>query len=258
MDDSVPHRPWAISPETRHAVLLGEAREALARGEAERAVALAEEVLDVDPDEVDALRLIADAAPRFGHAEVGVLAARQLRARGRDPGAVEAAALLAACEVEQALAVADARIAADSADARAWAVRGQALEILERFGEADEALGAAHRLDPGRYPRPLPVDDQGWDLLVLAAASRMDDPERDRLRAVHLEVRTAPRLDELRSVHPPASPNTAALLLETPGVRPTIAVYRRNVLRGALTENEAIDRLVDALAAELTLLETDA
>lgn len=249
MDDSVGAGPWTITAETRAAVLLAEAAAALAEGAPERAVSIAEEILDTDPDDTDALLLIAEAAPRYGHAEVGVLAARQARARGVEPGTVEAAALLAACEVEEALVTADARIGRDRNDARAHAVRGQALEALGRLADADAALAQAHALDPERFPLPPRLDD--WDHLWLKALSKLEPVDRDELRAMEIVLAEAPTLDELRAVHPPASPSTLALVLDAEATRPTLHIYQRNLARGVHTEDEAVDRLVDAIQGEL-------
>lgn len=249
MDDSVGAGPWTITAETRAAVLLTEAAAALAEGAPERAVAIAEEILDTDPDDTDALLLIAEAAPRYGHAEVGVLAARQARARGVEPGTVEAAALLAACEVEEALVTADARIGRNRDDARAHAVRGQALEALGRLADADAALAQAHALDPARFPLPPVLDD--WDHLWLRALGKLEPADRDELRAMEIILAEAPTLTELRAVHPPASPSTLALVLEPEAERPTLHIYQRNLARGVRSEDEAIERLVDALQGEL-------
>lgn len=249
MDDSVGAGRWTITEETRAAVLLTEAAAALAEGAPERAVAIAEEILDTNPDDTDALLMIAEAAPRYGHAEVGVLAARQARARGVEPGTVEAAALLAACEVEEALVSADMRIGRDRNDARAHAVRGQALEVLGRVADADAALAEAHRLDPGRFPLPPRLDD--WDGLWLSALSQLEPEDRDDLRAMQIVLAEVPSLEELRSVHPPASPSTLALVLEPGADRPSLHIYQRNLARGVRTEAEAVERLVDAIQGEL-------
>lgn len=249
MDDSVPSPSWTIGPEIRAAVLLEEARRALASGDAEAAVAWAEEVLDECPDEVDALLLVADAAPRYGHAEVGVLAARQAAARGRRPGAVLAAALLAACELEEAEKTARACLEDDPRDARAHAVLGLALEVQGRLDEAAIALGRARALDPGRYPPPLGISD--WPRLLGEVRERLPEADRQQLTGFELLLCAVPRLEELRAVSPWASPSTTALLLD--GERPTLRVYQRNLCRAVDSWEAAVEELSEAFGHELAV-----
>lgn len=73
-----------VGADTASAMLLDAAHRQAHRGDYALAVALAEELLDLDPQNVDALLLVADAAPRYGHGEVGVLAARSAAVLGGD------------------------------------------------------------------------------------------------------------------------------------------------------------------------------
>jgi tetratricopeptide (TPR) repeat protein len=245
---------WALDPRARTAMLLEASREALARGEAATAVALAEELLDEDPDDPDALLVIVNGAPRYGHAEVGVLAAEHARRRGLRPGAAEAAALFAACEVQRALDCADAVLAAEPDDPRAHALRGQALEILGREPEADEALRRAAALRPDAYPLPFRVDPGDWDGLLLAAISGLPTHLRDALRTIDLELRELPELTELRALDPPPSPAIDVLYSERPGERPKILLFRRNLARGSVTQADVVARIRSALDTEARIL----
>lgn len=245
---------WTLEPDARHAMLLEESRAALARGDVADAVVLAEEVLDERPDDVEALQLVADAAPRYGHGEVGALAARQAARLGADIGALEAAALLACCQVERALEAADAAIARRPTDARAHAIRGQALELLGRLPEGEEALRRAYALDPVRYPLSLALPPDAWDPLLFAATSGLDRERRDGLRTVKVVFADLPRLDDLRSLSPPPSPLVEALLLDAGHRHPRIELYRRNLLRGAESQDELEARLRAALEQELDVL----
>ncbi len=252
-------------------MLLDASRAALASGDAAAAVALAEELLDEEPDDVDALRIVADAAPRYGHAEVGLLAARQARARGADISALEAAALLAACQVEEALVAADALIAQRPparTTARALAVRAQALELLGQNDASDAAYAQAHALSPEAYPRPLQVTADAWDTLLLAALSTLPETARDTLRSVELDFADVPDLAELRSRVPPPVPTSDALFHEPPehdraaeGSAPAadqpirVTLYRRNLARGASTLDDLTRRIAGALEEELAVLD---
>lgn len=244
---------WTLDPTARAAMLLQAAREALARNEAAQAVALAEELLDTDPQDIEALLLVADAAPRYGHAEVGVLAATHARARGAHPGSVEAAALLAACQVEAALAAAEAVLVLDGTDARAHAIRGQALELLDRISEAEGALLRAHQLRPDAYPLPVPVPGDAWDTLLLEALSRLDDEDRDVLRGVDLRFEDSPDLALLRGLLPPPNPTLDGLLLHEEDGE-AIVLFRRNLTRGTHTLGGLAERIRRALQAEAQVL----
>jgi tetratricopeptide (TPR) repeat protein len=247
--DEIGGSAWTIDPRARAAMLLQAAREALLEGDPAGAVALAEELLDEEPEDVEALLVVADAAPRYGHAEVGVLAARHAGTRGVDTGAVLAAALFAACDVEAALATAEETLARDAANARAHAVRGQALQMLDRAPEAEAAFSRAAALRPDAYPPPLAVPEPAWDTHLMAALSGLDDETRDALRKVDLTFEELPRLSELRALHPPPSPTVDALLRGE-----SIALYRKNLARGLASEDELTGRIRDALEAEARLL----
>lgn len=251
MDDSVASDAWTIAPEARAAVLLEEARRALRSGDPETAVAWAEEVLEDDPDDVDALRVVADGAPRYGHAEVGVLAARQLARRGHDPGVLLAAALLAACDVEAAQAEAERVLVANPRDARAHAVFGQCRELLGAEDEAAAALDRARSLDPSRYPPAFTIDPADWPPLVDEASAALSDADRAALATFSLILSPIPALADLRSVTPPASPSTTALLLDRPGSPPVVHIYQHNLCRVVESRRGAVDELVTALSHEL-------
>jgi hypothetical protein len=242
--------PWSIDPGARVAMLLHAARDAHRRGDAVSAVLLAEEALDEVPDEIDALLLVADAAPRYGHAEVGLLAARQAAAAGRDTRVLQAAALLAGCDVEAALALARETAGADGLPlaerARAHAVIAQALDL--KGEDAQGAYAAARALRPDAYPRPLVVPEPAWDALVHEAVSGLDPELRDVVRARALVVRDAPDLAELRALAPPPSPTADVLALDEG--QPRIEVYRRNLVRGAASLDEVLARLLEGLENE--------
>ncbi len=252
--DTLGSGSWQLDPAARGAILLQAAREALTRGDYGECVALAEELLDDDADDVDALKLVADAAPRYGHAEVGILAARHARARGADIGALEAAALLAACQVEPALAAADALIADPTragAHARAHAVRAQCLELLGDFTGSAAAYERAQSIRPDAYPRPLVVPPSSWDALLQAALSSLSPELRGALRGVQIVYEDLPSLERLRAHHPPPTPTVDALPQDREGGEPpTIVLYRRNLARGAASLDELVARITTALEEE--------
>ncbi|GDX83093.1 hypothetical protein LBMAG42_49040 [Deltaproteobacteria bacterium] len=246
---------WGIPVEAQASVLLAEARRLVNDGDLEGAVGIAEELLDHDPGDLDALLLVADVAPRYGHGEVGVLAAQQVRRLGAEVGAIEAAALFAACEFEAALEAADTCLAGAPADARAHAVRGQVLEVLGRLPEADEALAAAHALRPEAYPLPLPVADADWEPLLMEALGRLEPEDREAVRRWTVVWHPAPDPALLTSSHPPIPPSTIAVVSVADGEELVCSVFTRNLARGCATEGEVIARLSRALGEEAAQLE---
>jgi tetratricopeptide (TPR) repeat protein len=241
---------WHLAPEVRGAVLLAEARRVAAEGDPLLGMAYAEEALDHDPADVEALVLLADVAARAGFAEVGILAAVHARALGGDPGAAEAAARFAACQVDGALAAAEQVLATRPADARAHAVRGQCLAALGRDRDADDALAEAHRLDPARFARGLIVDLARWPAIVRAARRALPPDERKELKGVAIEILDRPDLAVLKALDPPASPAIPALM-DRDGRKYRLAVFRDNLCRGALDEREIVQRLAGAMRDEL-------
>lgn len=246
MSDDSADTSWGFGTHVRGALLLEHAREALVDGDVEFAIAAAEEALDEDPDDADALMLIADAAPRMGFGELGVLAAEQARARGRDPGAVEAAALFGACQIETSLERANELIARDDGDARAWAVRGQALEILGLAG-AEAALARANDLRPDLFPVSAVLSEQDWQRVWQAVLAKIDE---SRLQGITVRWRELPTLARLRESSPPTAP-TVVLLLSPDRV---CEVYRQNALRGSAAEEEIVEDLAAMLDAEIAFV----
>ncbi len=259
MDDIVTgaSRGWTLDPTARHAMLLDASRTAAAQGDHAAAVVLAEELLDEQPDDIDALLIVAGSAPDYGHGEVGALAASQAARRGAEVGSLEASALLSACQVERALAAVEASLARQPDEARSYFVRGLALELTGRGEEAQADFARAASLDPLAFPPPLLLPLDAWDPLVFAATSALDAPIRDALRGVTIEVVELPSLEVLLGLQPPPSPLVDALLLDPDARRPCLQIYRGNVLRGATSPDDVTERLRRALLAEAELLLRD-
>ncbi len=244
-DDRADGPGWSIQPEAQIAVLVAQARQMVLDGDYEAAVGLAEELLDAHPDDTEMLLLLADLAPRYGHPEVGVLAALQVRELGGDVASVEAAALYATCELEEALTSAEERLRAAPEDARAHAVRGMVLEVVGRTAEADEALARAHALRPDAYPLPFPMADDDWEPMLLRAMSHLEPEERSRIQGWEFEWAPVPSVELLQTFPQTLPPSTFAIA--TAGDPPRCRLYTRNLARGCADEDTLLDRLIDAL-----------
>lgn len=235
-------------------MLLDASRNALAQGDHTAAVVLAEELLDETPDDLEALLVVAAAAPGYGHGEVGALAASQAARRGADVGALEAAALLAACQVDRALTAADAAIQRRPDDARAHFVRGMALELSGDPVEALASLAHATALDAVAYPPALELPADDWDALVFAAIAGLDPALRDALKGVTLALVDLPALEMLRGLSPPPSPLIDALLIDPDAREPRLEIYRRNLLRDSASADDVEERIRRALHDEAELM----
>lgn len=237
-----------LDARARVAMTLQAGRQALLAENSAVAMMVAEEILDEAPDDVEALELLVEAAARCGHAPLAVEAVRQLAARGVDRPALEAVVLLAAVRLEPALDAAERALGRDAADARAWAVRGQTLELLGRVEEADAALARARALDPRRYPDPVDVAD--WDNLVYEALSELDPDVRDVARGIALDLRPIPDRDWLvdsTAPYPPIPPSTHG---GPDGER--LLLFTRNLCRGAAHLDEVAERIRTVLEDEVT------
>lgn len=251
MSDEVVRSPWQLDQQARHAVVIDLARELVKAGDLEWAVGACEELLDADPDDIDALLLIAEVAPRYGHGLLGVLAAQQAAVRGAESTVLEAAASLAARQINAALALAGQATASMPNDARAWSIACLALDCLGRFNEADAAQAEASRLDPQQFPLPVRLDAHEWDQLLMVCLSRLIPNERDRFTGWELEFRDAPTVEMLDEVQPPLAPDAGLVDHLSEG---KIYLFRRNLARGCQTEAELEAKVTTMLREESQFL----
>lgn len=248
--DVATHSPWTVDRAVRVAVLLQAARDALVAGACLEAVALAEEVLEENPEEVEALLLVADAAPRYGHGRVALLALEQAVGLGAQSGALRIAALLALGEVEAALREGDRVLLEGGEDrARAQALRGQALELLGRWEEADQAFMQAAALRPDLYPLSPRPDSHQWQGLLQEALGQLQAEDQAALIGTELVFAKVPELAE--TVNRPPSSHSTRRFLER---GPQLVLFQQNLARGAADLGELRQRLADALTWEAASL----
>ena len=248
MSDDVVGEPWAVNVATRHAVVMELVHDLARAGHYEEAVAACEELLDEDPDAVEALLVIADAAPRYGHGEVGLLAAKQAERRGENTLTLQAAALFGALRVGEALQLAEHITETNPSDARAWAVLGQSRELLGEWALAEQALTNASVCDPGRFSTAITLDAVGWDRVLLSALSRLSAEERDRLAPWTLDLCRGPALDLLRRAQPPVLPSVLTMRDTFEGGR--LHLFQNNLARDCQNEERLVERVVFALTEE--------
>lgn len=252
-EDVVEVGRWTVDPRVRQALTLQAAERAFRADDPSTALALAEELLDADPDDVEALLLVAEAAPSCGQAEVAVLASAQLRRRGQDPGAAEPAALFAAGRLPEALLAAEQVVERHPDEADAHAVLARILLQLGQPRQASAALQRASELDPVAYPAPLDLRAEEWDGLLVEALSGLSRRERSRARELDIRFEDIPELDDLRAAtHPfPSLPPSVDGLLLHAEEADILKFYRRNLSFGAETTTDVVDRMRAVLEGEL-------
>lgn len=249
-DDVVQGLRWGLDPRARLALTLCAARDALTAGDASAALSLAEELLDQDPDDVEALLIVGEAAPRCGFAEVGVLACAQARRRGAAPGPIEAEALIAAHRLPDALSA----LPPIDGDPRAAAARARVYDLLGDRDSADAAWSHASLLDPRAFPPMLDVRPEEWDALLLEALSALDHADRAQVRGLDIRFEDVPELDHLVVAPYPPLPPTVDGVLCADEEPPVLRLYRRNLSRGASTLADLVERLRSVVETELDAL----
>ena len=238
-----PGSGWTVDPSLLAAMRLGHARKALDEEEPDNAVAEAEELLDQEPDNLEALRVVAEAELELGTASVARLAfERCLALDDTDPHAWSGLAIAAfeVADLEGAARSAREAVARDPDLGEAWYYLGLALERTERLSDAAKALARATDLDALRFPTPTRLDDDAWVQAIHAAVDKLPEPLRSWLHDVPLHGCELPAANRFGPGLEPISPVAAALYvgeppddLEDPWSKkpPAFEIFRTNVER---------------------------
>lgn len=238
------------------------ARSALEQGDPATAIVEAEELLDVSPDNLDALLLVGEACLDLGDAVVGHAAlSRYCELNPHNASALSALAVTSFELTWIELCVASARraTALNAYGAEAWFFLGLALERIGEYAESLDALSRAAQLDAEAYPLVDPLDDAEWDQAVEQGQRMLSKELSGWYSQVPLRVELFPDLNELRVTQPPLSPTTPALAsgpLPEHGADPwevhpeAVRLYRGNLERIAAMEGDLPRRIAEALRGE--------
>jgi predicted Zn-dependent protease with MMP-like domain len=136
--------------------------------------------------------------------------------------------------------------------------------LAERRGEERRAtvlLARARTLAPRDFEPELRLTPEEFAAEVESALAGLPEDERRALRAVPVEIRDLPDLEDLRAVHPPLSPSILGLFRGPPedescdaadGPRcRSIVFYRKNLLRFARDRRELSEQVKVTLLHEL-------
>lgn len=261
MDDDLPAGIWSIDPDTRGALRLERAHRFFRGDDWVEAIIELEELLDEEPDHVEALFLLGEASLECGESALARHAYERVVAlTGGDATSLLGLAIsrFDTCDLIGAVEAARASIRSDPSRAEAHWYLGLALERLPQgTTEAMTALTAAHQLDPGRFPTRLRIDDRTWMALISEAMDALPPALQALWQDIPIRIEDWPALDELRAQEPPIPPTVACLYLGTPPadedpfeVRPeALRLFRRNLERAADLP-EVVERIGSALQSE--------
>lgn len=261
MDDDIGQR-WSIDAAHANELRLKHVHRLVERQDWPQAVLEAEELLDVAPDHVETLSLLARAQLGMADAEGAVQTWEQVLAL--DPSAHGdrlanlAMARLDCCDLLGAASAAREALRLDPSLAEAHFVLGVALEHqADRTSEAAQALSAANRLDPLAFPFPLQLDPAGWEQALTTAMIHVAPPVRALWEGVTVRLPELPDLADLRRHAPPLSPRIPGMLVGEPPetgdpwqTRPeALLLYARNLARARDLE-ELVERIAFVLEQE--------
>lgn len=261
MSDDATTGPWVFDPETLHQLRLQKAQQALAGQEPHRALVEAEELLEDDPHNLEALTIVGRAALEMGDAFLAVQAFEHLV--GADPDVLEpriglAAARFQAVDLEGSLEVARALTQAVPGRPEGWYYAALCLERLGEREEARVAFERAHACSPEAYPLPARIGARTWTQVLREALAQLPGPFRAFYSAVPFKWEDLPEVSRLKALDPPLPPFLAVLLEGSPPIegdpwvqRPRAAwLYRTNLAWPPAPPAELSWRLQRALLVE--------
>jgi tetratricopeptide (TPR) repeat protein len=222
------------------------------------AIVEAEELLDEEPENVEALQVVGDAEIELGHGREARLAFERLLER--EPDRIEylcglAVAHFLGADFEPCLETARKALVLDPRSGEAHAFAGLCLERLGQDTQAAHHLKKAARLAPEHFPLAIPEERVPWARVLKRALERLPLRIQDFYHAVPVVYQRFPDVAALHSVDPPLNPLVLALYegeppdedVEEPPLPRSVRVFKGNAARFA----HDLDRLVKDLALAL-------
>jgi tetratricopeptide (TPR) repeat protein len=254
--DEVGFRPWAVDRDVMAALRLEKAQAAFTAQELDRALVECEELLDLAPRNIEALRLIGQIAQQLGDAALAVEAWEQvLELR---PGELPAMISLAQARFEMvdyagAAALAADVVRLDTTQADGWFTLAQARERLGQHEEALVAFQRAWTLDPTHYNVPMAISERTWQTALLSAMQSLAPGVRDFIREARLEWAELPSVALLTREAPPINPFIEVLFdaaHEDATSPERILFFRGNLGRPYADGRKLADRIAAAIELE--------
>lgn len=261
MSDDATTGPWIFDQDTLHQLRLQKAHQALAAQDPHQALVEAEELLEDNPANLEALTIVGRAALDMGDACLAELAFGQLV--DADAHVLEAriglvAARFQVVDFEGCMEVARELTVAAPERPEGWYYVGLCHERMGDKVGAREAFERAHALSPEDYPLPAKVGARTWTAALRGALSQLPGPIRAFYGAVPFKWQDLPEVERLRALEPPLPPFLAVLLEGSPPdegdpwlQRPEAAIlYRLNLGWPPGDPDELTSRLRRALLVE--------
>jgi tetratricopeptide (TPR) repeat protein len=252
--------PWAMD---LGGLRLEKARQAFESRNPAQAIVEAEELLDTEPDNIEALMIVGNASLEMGDPATG--RAAFIHVLDMDPDQVMAVTGLAvSCfeitDFEGCVSAADACSVLRPEMGEPWYYRGLALERLGRTDEALKSLRQAARLDPRGFPMQQRMPKEIWPEALGLGMQLLPPRLRRWYQGVHVVLEEFPQIALLRASQPPLSPAAGALYEGTPPqlghpdpwtTHPErVILYTANLERGIAGANELPGVIAFALRQE--------
>jgi tetratricopeptide (TPR) repeat protein len=249
---------WGLDPATRTQLRLERTRKALRARQYEQAVIEAEELLDVSPDHLDGLWMLAEAATDLGDFLTARLAYGRLVELDQHRPAILLGLALACLESAdlkgcERAATTVAKAFPDFGGAHY--MLGLVAELTGRTSEAIAHFEQAHRMGPLDYSLPVTLSQSDWQLVLAEAFGSLHPDVQKFWQAVPVRLTTVPEIKRLRDTVPPMSPRVAALPGGTPETHS--APEHLDVFQTNLAHAPSTDAMIDQLAQTLTMLAGD-
>lgn len=238
--------PWGLDASAISELRLARANKALEGGDPATASIEAEELLEEDPDNLDALMLVGEASLDTGAFATARIAFQHILSI--DGALVRAwAGLSLACyeltDLESCASSAQQGLRLDGQDPALWYYLAVSLEQMGHPDKAAQAFTQASRIDKEHFPTPTRYSAEEWAAALISAFELLPAPLRAWYARFPVVLETFPELTELRAAEPPLSPAAGALYKGTPptvgfgnpwGTQPEIVrVYTGNLERSA-------------------------
>ena len=252
---------WTVDPSTLRGLRLSEARKAIQEGHLEVALIEAEELLDEDPSNAEALGIVAEAALGMGDTIMALEALnRYVELHTPDAKILHTLAVtrFQAVDYPGALAAAEQATKLDASLAAAWYYQGLALERMGRLEPASIRFARAADQDPINFPPHPGWEKVDWNAVRNAAMDALPHPIQVFYDGVEIRFDDFPAIEDLLENYPPLSPFTDAMYRGHPpvkgdpwAVRPeVVALFRGNLTRPSVDEAAIAQRVTGALLHE--------
>jgi predicted Zn-dependent protease with MMP-like domain/Flp pilus assembly protein TadD len=172
-----------------------------------------------------------------------------------------AVALFELCRFDEARAAFVALRGDSEHGAHAYEHLGLLLEREQNWTEAEASFKKARELAPEDFPPPVLLSESAFREAVARAVKALPKDMQKDLRGVPVTTEEIPRDDDLRDGEPPLSPTILGLFRgpsltepcpsEEKGACRSVVLYRRNLARAVITEEELLEQVRVTLLHEV-------